>query len=304
MPTKRSAKPYAKKFAKKAAKISAEPSATSSAASTRSFRLELAGQSIPVNSIEGGAAVGVVVNDPPTMSAFRGKHLSGTRFEPIAIEAAFNSARPLFDLVGNAWKGTRPQANGALIAADVSGRPVSRREFVRALVAEATVPTLDGTSHDPAIMTVRLAPQQTSDVAPPATLPAVPRPPAPSLVSNFRLSIPGLDCTKVIKIDSFTVKPQANVVEFPDLRIELSPVSGATWRDFYRTMVIEGHSTPMDEKTGTLELLSANLTQVVATITFFNLGIFRLDETLPDPTSGLTRLIAGFYCERMELAIS
>jgi hypothetical protein len=48
----------------------------------------------------------------------------------------------------------------------------------------------------------------------------------------------------------FTVKPQANVVEFLDLRIELSPVSGATWRDFYRTMVIEGHSTPMDEKTG------------------------------------------------------
>src|SRR5262249_10748615 len=147
-------------------------------------------------------------------------------------------------------------------------------------------------------------PQQASDVAPPTTLPAVPAPPAPSLASNFRLSIPGLDCTRVARIESFTVKPQANVVEFPDLRIELSPASGATWHDFYRTMVIEGHSTPMDEKTGTLALLSANLAQVVATITFFNLGIFRLDETLPDPTSGATRLVANLYCERMELAIS
>jgi hypothetical protein len=36
----------------------------------------------------------------------------------------------------------------------------------------------------------------------------------------------------------------------------------------------------------------------------FNLGIFRLDETLPDPTSGATRLVANLYCERMELAIS
>jgi hypothetical protein len=141
-------------------------------------------------------------------------------------------------------------------------------------------------------------------VAPPTTLPAVPRPPAPSPVSNFRLSIPGLDCTKVSKIDSFTVKPQANVVDFPDFRIELSPVSGATWRDFYRTMVIEGHSTPTDEKTGTIELLSANLKHVIATISLFNLGIFRLDETPPDPTSGLTRLVANLYCERMELAIS
>jgi hypothetical protein len=289
----------------KSAKTSAKKtSANSSAATTRSFRLELAGQSLPVNSVEGGAAVGVVVNGPSTTNVFREKHLSGTRFEPIAIEAAFNSARPLFDLVANAWKGTRPQANGALIAADAGGRPVSRREFVKAVVTEATVPTLDGSSRDPAIMTVRLVPQQTSDVAPPMTLPAVPRPPAPSLVSNFRLTIPGLDCTRVAKIDSFTVKPQANVVEFPDLRIELSPVSGATWRDFYRAMVIEGHSTPMDEKTGTIELLSANLTQVVATISLFNLGIFRLDETLPDSTSGQTRLVANLYCERMELAIS
>jgi hypothetical protein len=51
-------------------------------------------------------------------------------------------------------------------------------------------------------------------------------------------------------------------------------------------------------------LLNANLTQVVATIKFFNLGIFRLDETPPDPTSGLTRLVADLYCERMELAIT
>ena len=300
MPTKRPAKTYVKESAKKSAKTSA----TSSAASTRSFRLELAGQSIPVNSIAGGAAVGIVVNDPPTMSPFREKHLSGTRFEPIAIEAPFNSARPLFDLVGSAWKGTRPQANGALIAVDAQGRAVSRREFVKAVVAEATVPTLDGASRDPAIMTVRLAPQQTSDVAPPVTLPAVPRPPAPSLASNFRLSITGLDCTRVARIESFTVRPQASVVEFPDLRIELSPVSGATWRDFYRTMVIEGHSTPMSEKTGALELLSANLATVIATISFFNLGIFGLDETLPDATTGATRLVADLYCERMELAIS
>jgi hypothetical protein len=272
-------------------------------AASGSFRLELAGQSNPVNSIQGGAAVGVVVNEPAGMGAFfHEKHLSGVSFEPIAIEAVFGSARPLFDWIATAWKGTRPQMNGALIAVDAQGRPVSRREFVNGLIAETTVPALDGSSTSPALMTVRVSPQRTSDVAPPASLPAAPRPPA-SLVSNFRLSITGLEATRVAKIDSFTVRQQMNLVEFPNLRIELSAASGATWRAWYKSFVIDGNSSAMNEKDGTLELLSPNLMTVFAKISFHNLGIFRLDDAPADASGGLARLVADLYCERMELTI-
>ena len=47
-------------------------------ATTGSYRLELGGQSLSVNAIEGGGAVGVVISGPPTGGApFREKHLAG-----------------------------------------------------------------------------------------------------------------------------------------------------------------------------------------------------------------------------------
>ena len=57
-------------------------------ATTGSYRLELGGQPLSVNAIEGGGAVGVVISGPPTGGApFREKHLAGLRYEPIAIAA-------------------------------------------------------------------------------------------------------------------------------------------------------------------------------------------------------------------------
>jgi hypothetical protein len=290
--------------ATKRAVTAKKSAATPRAAGTGSFRLELGGQSLAVTSIEGGAAVGVVVIGPPTSPSthFREKHLSGIKYEPIAIEAQFGSARPLFDWIGAAWRGTRTQANGAAIAVDAMGRPSSRREFVKAVIAETTIPTLDATTREPALVTVRLTPERTSDVAPPTTLPAAPRPPN-ALSSNFRLSIVGLDCNKVSKIESFTVKQPANQVEFPNLRIELGRPIAETWRTWFRSSVIGGSSTPGNEKTGTLELLNPPLTTVLATISFYNLGIFRLEDAPADAsTTAVPRVVADLYCERMEIS--
>jgi len=77
--------------------------------SAGSYRLELGGQSLSVNAIEGGGTVGVVISGPPTGgSPFREKHLAGMRYELIAIAASFGSARPLFDLVRSATSRHRP----------------------------------------------------------------------------------------------------------------------------------------------------------------------------------------------------
>jgi hypothetical protein len=96
------------------------------------FRLELAGQSNPVNSIQSGAAVGVVVNGPPPPRTSFAKSISPVSATNRLREASFGSARALFDWIANAWKGTRPQMNGALIAVDAQGvgRIGVRVEFV------------------------------------------------------------------------------------------------------------------------------------------------------------------------------
>jgi hypothetical protein len=274
---------------------------------TGSFILELEGQSVPVKSIEGGAAVGVVLTAAPAAGAhFREKHLSGVRFEPIAIAASSRRPRALFDWITTAWQGTLAQKNGAVIRANATGTPQAKREFVKAALVETIVPMLDAGSRDPADFTVRLAPERTRDVTPPTSLPPVAPPTpgdAPFLSANFRLNIVGLDCTRVSKIDSFTVKhnltPATGVPEFPNLRIELSAVSAGTWRTWFQSFVVDGHSSATDEKSGSLSFLNANLTTVLATINFYNLGIFRLENAPADPS----RVVAELYCERMELAI-
>ena len=212
------------------------------------------------------------------------------------------------------------QNDGALFRVGANGRPLSRRDFVKAVIAETTIPKLDGASNSPALVTVRLAPVLTRDVAPPATLPPAAPAPAASLSSNFRLNIAGLDCNRVAKIDSFTVKQQAaaatlanvhyetdqtraapgNRLEFPNLRIELSNVGAESWRTWFKSFVIDGNSSAMNEKRGTLSFLAPNLSTVLATISFQNLGIFRLEDVPPEEGAEIARVVAELYCERME----
>jgi hypothetical protein len=272
--------------------------------------LDLEGQLLPVKSTEGGAPVGVVVSSPAGASHFREKHLAGVQYEPIAIVASFGSARPLFEWIKTAWQGTPLQKSGALIRVGANGRPVSRREFVKAVLAETTIPKLDGASNSPADVTVRVAPELTRDVTPPTTLPPAGPAPGTFLSSNFRLNITGLDCTKISKIDSFTVKRhltgetrEANLLEFPNLRTELATVSAESWRTWFRSFVIDGNSSAANEKAGTLSFLAPNLSTVLATINFHNLGIFRLENAPPETSGEVMRVVAELYCERMELTI-
>ena len=243
----------------------------------------------------------VVLAAPSTGSRFREKHLSGVRFEPIVVTASSRRPRRLFEWITAAWQGTLAQKNGSIIRV-ANGTPQSKREFVKATLVETIVPMLDGASNSSADFSVRLAPERTSDVTPPTTLPPSGSPTpgdAAFMSSNFRLNIVGLDCTRVAKIDSFTVKqtPGTGLAEFPNLRIELSSVSTATWRTWFQSFLID--SSAANEKTGNLTFLNANLTTTLATINFLNLGIFRLENSTADPS----RVVAELYCERMELVI-
>jgi hypothetical protein len=123
------------------------------------------------------------------------------------------------------------------------------------------------------------------------------------LLASFRLEIDGLDCKKVSRIDAFTV-PCAPPVDFPDLRITLSEVSGQTWLDWHRSFVVDGDNSDATEKTGKIVLLSQNLQDVLGEIRLFGLGIYRLAPRKQEAgAEAIGRLVADLYCERMELSL-
>ena len=139
------------------------------------------------------------------------------------------------------------------------------------------------------------------------------------VASNFRLEIDGLDCTKVSKIDSFTVKQSVQTddigdkrdyqkepgkLEFPNLRITIAEAAAKTWIEWHEDFVIKGNCGDDQEKSGAIVFLSPNRQKELGRIVLHHLGIFALRRQ--PATAGaetIARVVAELYCERMELQI-
>jgi hypothetical protein len=129
------------------------------------------------------------------------------------------------------------------------------------------------------------------------------------------LELDGLDCTRVSRIDSFTVKQpfrigkgdvrEPGLLSFPNLSVTLSEQSAKTWQAWFTNFVLEGNNADSQEKTGRLTVLSPDLTKALARIDLFNVGIFRL-ALAPERAGGdlVRRVVAGLYCERMDFSVA
>jgi hypothetical protein len=150
------------------------------------------------------------------------------------------------------------------------------------------------------------------------------------VASNFRLEIDGLDCTRVNKIDAFTIKQgvladsvgdvrdlklKPSVPTFPNLKITLSQLSLQSWMDWFQSFVVQvppprrsrcrrraprSNSSDAQEKNGRLQLLSPSLDTTLAEIKFFNMGIFKLEQEDSADANAIARWAAELYVERME----
>ncbi len=196
---------------------------------------------------------------------------------------------------------------------------LAERGFVGALVHATSFPAFDAGSKDIGYLSVALLPRTILPPANPGTklglsLGGGPKQ-KPWQPSNFRLQIDGLDCTKVSRIEAFTVRRPIEVVtsgpttslsagrvDFPDLRITLAPTSALSWSAWHADFVVAGHNGPAFERSGSISLLSANL-QELARIDLAGLGIFRVTAPEPDPKqqNWITHVVADLYCEHMTL---
>jgi hypothetical protein len=137
------------------------------------------------------------------------------------------------------------------------------------------------------------------------------------LPSNFRLEIDGLDCTRVNKIDSFTLKQsvisspigenrdyerEPATVEVPNLVITFAATSADSWQKWFDDFVINGNAFDDKEKSGKLTFLTPDLKSELGFVNFFHLGIFKLDDDASEDATGnvIQRFKAELYCERME----
>jgi phage tail-like protein len=272
-----------------------------------------------LQSVEGGNATADVVAETQGTDFFIKKHLGQVKYEEIILRFGLNMEKAFYDWVSAAWGSNSIRKNGAVVTLDYNLNQVSVLEFFNARVTEVSFPASDGASKEPGFLTVRLTPEYTrlQPVSGKLKIPPTRGDKRPWLTSNFRLTIPGLDCARVARIEPITVKhsyPQSNVgdgrdyenqpglVEFSNLRLTLAAADVSSWNAWFEDFVIKGNCGEDQEKSGSLELLSPDLKTVLARVSLSNLGIFRLTTGKSDDRRP-THIVADLYCQQMSLQI-
>lgn len=269
-----------------------------------------------LKAVDGGNITAEVVEEPVGSTYYAQKHIGNPKYEDLSLQLGLGMNKAVYSWISAQWTGQAQRKSGAVIAADFKGDAQSQREFFDALITEVGIPACDASSKEAGYLTLNLTPEYTRDVKASGTFAVAKSEQKLWLPSNFKLEIDGLDCTRVNKIDAFTVKQtvvtddigdsrdyerEPGRVEFPNLKVTFAEVSAQSWISWHKDFLIDGNSGQEQEKNGRLVFLSPTLTEELLEIKFFNLGIFSLKQEKAESNSdAIKRMVAELYCERME----
>ena len=275
-----------------------------------------------VKSVDGGGISAEVINESAGPAYFTRKHIGQPKYEDFTMQVGFGMTKGVYEWISQTWNWQIPipSKNGSIISADYSLNAKSEQQFFNALLTETTIPAMDGSSKEAAYITLKFAPEYTRLVKSSGKLTGDYKIDQKMfLPSNFILKIDGLDCSKVNKIESFTVKQaavkdnigdardsqkQPGKLNFPNLKITMAEVAAQSFLDWHDSFVIKGNNDDSKEKNGSLTLLSPDRKTEIAKIEFFNMGIFRIQPDKAQANADqIKRLTVELYVERMTFKV-
>lgn len=267
--------------------------------------------------LSGGIIRGAVATESMGPEHIRKKHLAAIIHEPFVVDVGIGMSKGLYGWISTSFeRGLVPTA-GEFVACDNDNRAMSAREFVDGVITAVTFPTLDGSSKEPAYMTVKIDPEEIHYKPGDGSLIAgeADRTAKNWLVSNFRFELGDLPCSRVARIDSFTWKQtlveeqavrspdvggRSTRLEVPNLKVTVSMADVAAWQDWHRNFVIEGKCSDADELTGAITFLAPDLLQELARIDLQHVGLISLDTTGWEAnTEEVARFTVELYVEQM-----
>ncbi len=271
-----------------------------------------------VKSVSGGTIKGELSVHELGPDNVQKKHISTISHEPFKVEVGMGMSKGFYEWIRQSFDKAHVAKTGEVVACDFDYHAQSVREFYNAHITEVTVPTLDGSSKEPAYMSVTLEPEtiryRKGDGAQitPKIAPATKK----WLTSNFRLELGDLPCSRVAKIESFTWKqslckdevgmfrePQKTPakVEVPNLKLTISMADIEDWQQWHRTFVIGGQCAEEDELTGAITFLGPNMEDELAIIELHNVGIISLEQAQSEANKEeVARFEVELYVEQMK----
>jgi len=274
-----------------------------------------------VKELSGGDATADVVEEKLGSDHLTKKHLGNVKYEEITFKCGTGMSKELYNWINTGFNQTshsRGREDGAVVFCDYDNTEQSRLTWHNGIITEFGMPALDASSKDAAMMTIKFKPEITRKTwggGSKFTVPADAAKQKKWLPANFRIRIDGCEigCAKVSKIDALTIKQKVtenSVGEIRDYQQEATSVNVSNLvitlpeshaDEFYRwheDFVIKGNNGEDREKGGTLEYLTPNLAEVLFTLHFYHLGVFKItadkNEASGEP---IRRLKVEMYCE-------
>jgi hypothetical protein len=295
--------------------VSLRPPATSR------FLLTLDGQSALLHDVDGGnVKASVVTVDMGTQQPLR-KQISTLNYEPFTIAVDLAMGKPLAEWINATLDLSPTRKSGTVVSATVDYRAKSYRHFRNALIEEITIPSMNASSRQPAFFTIKFKPEEiTYAKGNNAIQNVVSVRQKTWLCSNFRLRIGDLPCSRVSKVDSFTIRQSVSAqalgnvhdggsdrttVEFPNLKVTFSAVDLDPWHDWFTDFVILGNNGPEKAVRGALEFLAPSVTDVLGAVELSQVGIFALyPEKSTAGADAVAHFAAELYVEKMTMNIN
>lgn len=268
-----------------------------------------------VKSVAGGSISAEVVAEPGS-GPFVPKHLGKPRYGEITLNCGFSLDKSFYEWVAQSWQVKAKPRAGSVVALDYTLTPTSERRFENAIITSTTIPAMDGSSKEPAYMVVTIAPgllQNAPGSGSNAEYGSFGKTEQKVwLPSNFKLEIDDIDCSKISKIDSFTVGQSVGTdpkalesalssrrINFPNLKLTVAEAGAQSFADWHKASVIEGKG---GERNGTLSLFAPSQQGVLMRIKFYNVGIFSMQPAKAEANADqIKRVEVELYVERMEL---
>ncbi len=269
-------------------------------------------------SIDGGVISAEVIHEPAGPTQFVKKHIGQPKYGDFILQVGLGNPPALYEWIQQNWAIKSARKSGSVVAMDQNFTPKSERQFLNALLTETTIPAMDGSSKEPAYLTLKFSPEVIRVMPPTTKFEPIGEPAQQKLFlpSNFRLEIEGIDCTKVSRVESFTVKQTAvtddigeardytrepGKLEFPNLKITIAEAAAQPFAAWHEDFVIKGNNDESRERGGSLSLLSPDRAKTLAKIEFYNMGIIQVGSAKAASSSDtIARVEVEMYVERME----
>jgi hypothetical protein len=183
-------------------------------------------------------------------------------------------------------------------------------------------PALDGSSKEPAFLTIRLEPEETARTkgsGGPSGSPVGSKAKG-WLAASFKLSISGLEqaCAKVNRIEPLSVSRELVVedvgvarvahaepgaFDVSNLSFTVAVSSAEPFLDWHESFVVQGDNGPDRERTGSISLLTADHKTSLLEVSLSGLGIVRAAPEPGGSGDAVRRVRVDLYCEQLRLAV-